>query len=140
MRSRKTRPYPTDKPVESKPIETKPVKPAAEPRTYVVQPGDNLSKIAVAMYGSELGNKLATVQALYEANKDQMKSAGDILPGKKLVIPDLAPAAATPAAPDSTQAKSAEKPTTDKAADKTGRKARRKIRQTQARQSRPRRV
>jgi nucleoid-associated protein YgaU len=108
----------TDKPVEPKPVEPKPIKPAVEPRTYVVQPGDNLSKISVAMYGSELGNKLATVQALYEANKDQMKTASDILPGKKLVIPNLAPPADTNAATDSTQAKSADKPA-DKPAAKS---------------------
>jgi hypothetical protein len=32
-------------------------------------------------------------QAIYEANKDKMKTASDILPGKKLVIPSLAPPA-----------------------------------------------
>jgi nucleoid-associated protein YgaU len=108
----------TDKPVESKPVEPKPVKPVADARTYVVQPGDNLSKIAVAMYGSEQGNKLAAVQAIYEANKDQMKTASDILPGKKLVIPNLAPPADTIAAADSIPAKTADKPS-DKATTKT---------------------
>jgi nucleoid-associated protein YgaU len=107
----------TDKPVEPKPVDSKPVKQVAESRTYVVQPGDNLSKIAVAMYGAEVGNKLATVQALYEANKDQMKTAGDLLPGKKLVIPNLAPPAETKAAAESTPAKAADKATT-KTADK----------------------
>jgi nucleoid-associated protein YgaU len=107
-----------DKSVEPKPVEPKPVTPVAESRTYVVQPGDNLSKIAVAMYGSEQGNKLATVQALFEANKDQMKTASDILPGKKLVIPNLAPPAETSAATDPTPTKSADKPA-DKATTKT---------------------
>jgi nucleoid-associated protein YgaU len=101
-----------------KSVEPKPVTPVAESRTYVVQPGDNLSKIAVAMYGSEQGNKLVAVQAIYEANKDQMKTASDILPGKKLVIPNLAPPAETSAATDSTPAKSADK-TADKATTKT---------------------
>ncbi len=107
----------TDKPVEPKLAESKPVQPVVEARTYVVQPGDNLSKISVAMYGSQLGNKLATVQALYEANKDKMKTAGDILPGKKLVIPNLAPPAETSTATESTPAKTADKAAT-KTADK----------------------
>lgn len=107
----------TPKPAEIKTVEQQPVKPPSELRTYVVQPGDNLSKIAVAMYGSELGNKLTTVQALYEANKDKMKTASDILPGKKLVVPDLAPATPTPTPSGSTPTKSTEK-TADKPAAK----------------------
>jgi nucleoid-associated protein YgaU len=108
----------TDKSLEPKPVDSIPVKPVVESRTYVVQPGDNLSKIAVAMYGLEQGNKLATVQAIYEANKDQMKTASDILPGKKLVIPNLAPPSETSSATDAIPAKSADKPV-DKATTKT---------------------
>jgi nucleoid-associated protein YgaU len=101
---------------DNKTPDTKIVTPVVASRTYVVQPGDNLSKIAVAMYGAEVGNKLATVQAIYEANKDQMKTASDILPGKKLVIPNLAPATGTTT--DSTQTSA-----TDKPADKTSTKS-----------------
>lgn len=110
------------KPIEIKTVEPQAVKPPVELRTYVVQPGDNLSKIAVAMYGSELGNKLATVQALYEANKDKMKTASDILPGKKLVIPDLAPVTPVTAGSVSTPTKPVEK-TADKPSTKPADKA-----------------
>ncbi len=110
---------PDTKPVETKTIEQPPVKPAPEPRIYVVQPGDNLSKIAVAMYGAELGKKLTTVQALYEANKDKMKTASDILPGKKLTIPDLALVQSPLTDSDSASSPSVEKPV-DKAVIKSG--------------------
>jgi nucleoid-associated protein YgaU len=108
----------TVKPEVATAVEPKPAKPVAEPRTYVVQPGDNFSKISVAMYGSELGNKLATVQALMDANKDQIKPGGAILPGKKLVVPDLASPAETSTSTESTPAKAADKPA-DKAATKS---------------------
>lgn len=58
-------------------------------RTYVVQPGDNLGKIAPKVYGPELGNKIATVERIFLANKQNLKSPDSIVPGQKLVIPQL---------------------------------------------------
>lgn len=58
-------------------------------RTYIVQPGDNLGKIAPKVYGTELGNKVATVEKIILANKQNLKSPDDIVPGQKLVIPPL---------------------------------------------------
>ena len=61
----------------------------ADTRTYVVQPGDNLGKIAPKVYGPELGNKIASVEKIIIANKQNLKSPDDIVPGQKLVIPPL---------------------------------------------------
>ena len=58
-------------------------------RTYVVQPGDNLGKIAPKVYGPELGNKTAAVEKIILANKQSLKSPDSIVPGQKLVIPPL---------------------------------------------------
>jgi nucleoid-associated protein YgaU len=67
--------------------------PAGETKTgisiYVVQPGDSLGKIALKVYGPELGNKIATVQEIFLANKQNLKSPDSIMPGQKLVIPLL---------------------------------------------------
>lgn len=61
----------------------------ADIRTYIVQPGDNLGKIAKKIYGSELGNKIITVQEIFFANKQNLKSPDSIIPGQRLLIPDL---------------------------------------------------
>lgn len=74
------------------PVDSKSVNPAAGPRTYVVQPGDTLSKVSVDMYGSDLGGKPTTVQALFDANKDKLDSTNPMIVGQKLVIPELTPA------------------------------------------------
>ena len=55
---------------------------AAEPRIYVVQSGDSLSKIAKALYGD--ANRWPDI---FEANKDQIKDPNLIYPDQKLRIP-----------------------------------------------------
>jgi len=59
-------------------------KPPAKPRTatYVVEKGDNLSKIAKKFYGDP--NKW---RKIYEANRDRIKDPNKIRPGQVLVIP-----------------------------------------------------
>ena len=55
----------------------------AAPRTYVVQKGDSLSKIAGTFYGSTKNWRL-----IYDANRDRIKDPDLIQPGWKLTIPD----------------------------------------------------
>ena len=50
--------------------------------TYVVKPGDSLSKIAKQSYGN--GNDW---NRIFEANKDILKDPNNIFPGQKLKIP-----------------------------------------------------
>ncbi len=57
--------------------------PAPELKTYTVEPGDSLWKIAQGAYGH--GNQW---QKIYEANKDRIKNPDKIDPGQTLVIPD----------------------------------------------------
>lgn len=57
-------------------------KAAAEANTYVVQPGDSLSAIALEKLGSANAWK-----KIYEANKDKIKNPSLIYPGQELVIP-----------------------------------------------------
>lgn len=52
-------------------------------RTYTVQSGDSLWKIAEAMYGD--GSKY---MAIFEANKDKLDDPDRIVPGQELSIPD----------------------------------------------------
>lgn len=58
-------------------------------KTYTVAKGDTLAKIAVKMYGQENGNKKDTIQSLYEANKDTLKSPDHIMVGQELLVPPL---------------------------------------------------
>lgn len=51
-------------------------------RIYTVVAGDNLTKIAKKFYGD------GDYDAIYEANKDRMKSPGDLRVGQTLVIPN----------------------------------------------------
>jgi nucleoid-associated protein YgaU len=60
-----------------------PSAPAAAPRTYVVQKGDSLSKIAKQFFGST-----TEWRRIYEANQDRIKDPDVIQPGWKLTIPD----------------------------------------------------
>ncbi|MFC1720291.1 LysM peptidoglycan-binding domain-containing protein [Pseudomonadota bacterium] len=53
------------------------------PRSYTVQSGDTLWKIAQEMYG-----KGSEYMKIYEANTDLLKNPDNILPGQKLVIPE----------------------------------------------------
>ncbi len=57
--------------------------PAAAPRTYEVQKGDSLSKIADRFYGTT-----TAWRRIYEANKDRIKDPDVIQPGWKLSIPE----------------------------------------------------
>lgn len=56
--------------------------PEPESRFYTVQPGDNLSKIAEAMYGSA-----ARYSAIFEANRPMLSDPDRIYPGQVLRIP-----------------------------------------------------
>ena len=53
-------------------------------RTYTVESGDTLWKIAEEMYGN--GTKYMVI---FEANKELLEHPDRIFPGQKLVIPDL---------------------------------------------------
>lgn len=87
-------------PAQSPPVvKSDAVKPAA-PKFYVVEESDTLSSIAKKVYGDDEGNKLANINAIFEANRITLASADELQVGQKLVIPTLAPAAA--AAPVST--------------------------------------
>jgi nucleoid-associated protein YgaU len=57
-------------------------RPTAPQRTYVVQPGDYLEKIAKEIYGD-----WERWKDIYEANKDQIEDPDLIHPGQKLRIP-----------------------------------------------------
>ena len=91
-------PPPPPEPAEPPPAESAP-EPAAEPeapaeasaveqadegRTYTVQSGDTLWKIAEEMYGN--GSKYMKI---FEANTDQLDNPDRIFPGQKLKVPDL---------------------------------------------------
>ena len=52
-------------------------------KVYQVASGDNLTKIAQKFYGN--GN----YDVIYQANRDSMKSPGDLRVGQTLVIPTL---------------------------------------------------
>lgn len=51
-------------------------------RTYTVQAGDSLSKIARQFYGNA-----NDYMRIYDANRDQIKDPNKIQPGQQLVIP-----------------------------------------------------
>jgi nucleoid-associated protein YgaU len=53
------------------------------PKTYTVEAGDSLSKIAQREYGHA-----NLWQKIYEANKDTIKNPDLIHPGQQLIIPD----------------------------------------------------
>jgi nucleoid-associated protein YgaU len=54
------------------------------PRTYTVQSGDTLWKIAQEMYGNG-----SEYMKIFEANSDLLENPDKIFPGQKLVIPEL---------------------------------------------------
>jgi len=61
-----------------------PPKPAApEAKTYTVQPGDTLSKIAKQFYGNA-----NAYMKIFEANKDQLTDPNKIQVGQALKIPN----------------------------------------------------
>lgn len=55
---------------------------ASSQRTYTVQPGDTLSKIAGELYGSA-----AQYMKIFNANRDQLSDPNKIQPGQTLKIP-----------------------------------------------------
>jgi nucleoid-associated protein YgaU len=79
--------------VQKEPVEIKPVEKTSNQQqaviTYVVCPGDSLAEIAKKMYGPQNGKKTASVQKIYNANKDKLISINQIQVGQKLVIPPL---------------------------------------------------
>ena len=58
-------------------------------RTYIVKKGENLTKIALRVYGKVEGKKYNIIKGIFEANKDKMSSMDVVYPGQKLVIPHL---------------------------------------------------
>ncbi|MBI4231525.1 MAG: LysM peptidoglycan-binding domain-containing protein, partial [Planctomycetes bacterium] len=57
-----------------------------EGRIHVVQDGEYLSTIAQRYYGNA---RPSTLQMLYEANRDRMRSPDDLDAGTRLLIPEL---------------------------------------------------
>jgi nucleoid-associated protein YgaU len=77
----------SDAPPPLAPLPKTPVTPAAasqprSPRTYTVQPGDNLVDIARKLYGDGRRH-----EALFEANRRTLRTPGDLKPGMVLVVP-----------------------------------------------------
>jgi nucleoid-associated protein YgaU len=65
--------------LQQKPVPEQP----KQPRTYVVQSGDSLWKIAEKLLGN--GNRW---KEIFEANKDKIEDPNLIYPGQELVIPE----------------------------------------------------
>ena len=85
-------------------LEAEPTRPAATLATYVVKPGDTLSKIALAFYGDP-----TRWPAIYAANRDTVRYANVLNVGATLRIPSLDKTAAptpTPPAPPAATDKS----------------------------------
>lgn len=82
---------------------TEPPVKKAESRVYVVKSDDTLGGIAKKVYGAELGNKNATIEAIAKANK--LDSKNMIYVGDELVMPSLSPETATVAKAPATGAK-----------------------------------
>jgi nucleoid-associated protein YgaU len=57
--------------------------------TYTVQSGDSLGSISKNVYGEQLGNKLSSVKAIYQANTKILSSLDSIRVGQELTIPSL---------------------------------------------------
>ncbi len=67
---------------------------ASWPKVWEVKDGDNLGKIGKRFYGSEKGNTVASIQRIFEANKDILTSPDAVKPGQQLIIPAPTPSAA----------------------------------------------
>ena len=63
--------------------------PASNKKFYVVKDGDILGKIAVKVYGLEIGKKQATRDMIFKANSHILSSPDDINIGQKLIMPSL---------------------------------------------------
>lgn len=58
-------------------------------QTYIVQSGDNMAVIAKKFYGSEWGNKRATIRKMFTANSGIISSPDRIEVGMRIAIPSL---------------------------------------------------
>jgi nucleoid-associated protein YgaU len=58
-------------------------------KKYKVVSGDNLSKIAVKMYGAEEGNRYVNINKIFGANKNILDSVDDVRIDQVLIIPPL---------------------------------------------------
>jgi len=56
---------------------------------YEVRPGDSLAGIAQKFYGAKEGKKQASIDRIFNANKDKLESNDDIQVGQKLIIPAI---------------------------------------------------
>ncbi|HBR19711.1 MAG TPA: hypothetical protein DD726_05785 [Phycisphaerales bacterium] len=65
---------------------TQTVKPLA---TYEVRTGDSLAKLALKFYGQKEGAKLASIERIFNANRDKLASIESIQVGQKLIIPAI---------------------------------------------------
>lgn len=65
------------------------LKAANNPQTYIVQSGDNMAVIAKRFYGSQWGNKKATIQKMFAANSAVISSPDRIRVGMQIAIPSL---------------------------------------------------
>lgn len=74
-------------PLSSQPTAPKPG--SDNTRIHVVQKGESLASIAQKYYGKEEGNRRATIDRLYEANKDTLASPDKVVEGRKLTIPGM---------------------------------------------------
>ena len=68
---------------EGQPARTQQAAVGGHGRTYVVRPGDSLSKISREFYGD--GNQYMKI---LEANRDKLSNPNQIQPGQELVIPE----------------------------------------------------
>ena len=75
--------------VKEEVVEIKPLEEQKFATVYVVCSGDSLAEIAKKMYGPENGKKLASVEKIYNANKNTLESIDQIQIGQKLIIPPL---------------------------------------------------
>lgn len=96
-----------------------PVK-ATRPRAsiYVVQQGDDLSGIALKVYGSEQGKRWVNVQKIYQANRNILPSADMVREGQRLKIPALSQSTTTKNLEKIEKPKQPVKPQTPKKQDK----------------------
>jgi len=60
--------------------------PTREPRMYQVQPGDTLTRIAQNVYGD---SSPATIEAIFAANRQRMRSQDQLIVGREIELPDL---------------------------------------------------
>lgn len=72
---------------------------------YVVQQGDDLSRIALEVYGREEGKRWVNVERIFKANKRILPSADMVREGQRLMIPPLS----TGVAPQQAQKNSPQK-------------------------------